>query len=244
MYQLGEEGQSFVTYLEMRQDGTRVRLKAWTIASFRARAMRAFLLPHEVAIDPRGWVGLRYRRFVCRGLNSLLERCGQPPILHSQNFHLADLDATTLILGSSLLWSVVLLTWRSVMTVKLPPWPWRLELVDAIVTPMAIPAASVAAFCAVVAGIHHLFAVKRFGTLPIKWGSLAAFLTLIFGLTIGMSRVTGPRVLVRRVSTQCFPAYDPKTCAALVEALNEEQRLAFAERLRTLHEELVRHSVE
>lgn len=244
MYQLGEEGQSFVTYLEIRQDGTRVRLKSWSVASFRARAMRLFMLPPEVPIDPSGWVGLRYRRFICRGLNSLLERCGQPPILHSQNFHLADLDATTLILGSTLLWSVMLLTWRSVLTVKLPPFPWRLELLDAIVTPMAIPAASVAAFCAVVAGIHHLFIVKRFGSLAIKWGSLAAFVTLIFGLTLGLSRVTGPRVLVRRVSTQCFPAYDPKACATLVEALSPEQRLAFAERLRELHTELVRHSVE
>jgi len=244
MYQLGEEGQSFVTYLEMRQDGTRVRLKAWSVASFRARAFRAFMLPAEVPIDPRGWVGLRYRRFICRGLNSLLERCGQPPILHSQNFHLADLDATTLILGSTLLWSVCLLTWRAVLTVKLPPFPWRLELVDAIVTPMAVPAATMALFCAVVAGVHHFFVVKRFAGLTVKWASLAAFLTLIFGLTIGLSRVTGPRVLIRRVSTQCFPTYESSACGRLIEALSEEQRLAFAERLRTLHTELVRHSVE
>ncbi len=241
LYQLGEEGNAFVTYFELRQDGTRVRVKAWSTANFRARALRAFLLPAEVPIDPRGWVGLRYRRFICRTLNSFLVRCGQPPILHSQNFHLADLDATTLGLGTSLVWSVCLLAYRSALVFQLPPFPWKIETVDAMVTPLALPAAGVALFCAILVGIHHFVAVRRFGQLTAKWGSLALGLALVLGVTLGVSRVTGPRVLVRRVTTECFPTYDDAICSRLVESLSSEQRIVFAARLRTLHNELVRH---
>jgi hypothetical protein len=240
LYQLGEEGGSFVTYFEIRQDGTRVRIKAWTKASFRSRLLRAFFLPSDVPVSPKGWVGLRYRRFVCRGLNSFLLRCGQPPILHSTNFHLADLDGTTLILGSSLLWSGWLLAYRAALAVRLPRFPLKIETLDAIVTPLAIPVAGVAGFAFVVIALHHFIAVRRFGQLAVRWGSLAAGLMLVLAATLGVSRVTGPLVMVRRVSTECFPAYDPARCTTLMDALTPEQRSAFAARLRTLHNELVR----
>lgn len=240
LYQLGEEGSSFVTYFEIRQDGTRVRIKAWTKSNFKARLFRAFLLPSDVPIDPRGWVGLRYRRAICRNLNSFLQRCGQPPILHSTNFHLADLDATTLILGTSLLWSVGLLAFRAALAVRLPRLPLRIEAVDAIVSPLAVPAAGVALFCLLLIGLHHFVAVRRFGQLTVKWSSLAVALLLVFGATLGMARVTGPHVMVRRMGAECFPAYEAAHCGALMDALTPEQRLAFAARLRTLHNDLVR----
>lgn len=242
LYQLGEAGGSFITYFEIRQDGTRVRIKAWTLASLSARAFRLFLLRSEVPINPRGWIGLRYRRRVCRTLNQFLERCGQPPILHSTNFHVLDLDVTTLLLGSSLLWSGLLLMARASMGVRLPPFPWRLEVVDAILSTVAWPAAGIALVSAVLVGLHDAIAVKRFGQLAVKWGSLAVGLGLVLGATLGTARVIGPRVLVRRVSVECFPKYDDQRCAALVSRLSLEERYAFANRLRTLYSELVRRT--
>ena len=243
LYQLGEEGGSFVTYFELAPGRNPRAGEGLVAASFRARAFRAFLLPAEVPMDPRGWVGLRYRRFICRTLNSFLERCGQPPILHSKNFHPADLDATTLIL--ELLAPLVapgFSAYRSALAFRLPPFPWKIETVDAMVTPLAIPVVGVAA-------------VLRDSRRPPPFRRRPPFRPARrqMGLARGRARARprrhsrrlpcngASRVLVRRVTTECFPTYHNEICSSLVESLTPEQRIVFADRLRTLHNELVRH---
>ena len=102
LYHKGEEKWFSGIYLDIRSQESDVILVSWIEVGLLFRILTLLFLPAELKIKPNGYLGILKRRQTCRDLNVLLERLHQPLIVGSDRFHIADLDPTSLFLGSLL----------------------------------------------------------------------------------------------------------------------------------------------
>lgn len=240
LYRLGAEQSSLQTFLEIHQKGSRILFKGWMTAAWSARALRLFALPPEMPLDPKGWAGIRYRRRVCHGLNDLLERFQQPPLLGSTTFHWGDLEASSLTLVASFVGAIVLffsLGWSRLGLSRLTYSP---EVLEGLAWEVSLPVGTLFGLSLAVVLVYRRWVLPH-----CPWGWARAMVVfglgaLMWGGSLGLAKELAPPDPARAAVMTCLG--EPTRCDSAFASLTPQDRRRAGAQLRAAGEELVRAS--
>ncbi len=233
LYQKGYTGALFVTNFDVRQEEGHVTMSAWIEPSFLIRALSLFFMPKQLKIEPTGYSGVVKRRQMCREFNVLLERMKQPTIHGSTNLHWADLDPTTLILGGSLWFPLVIFLTGTVNGFEIKP-----GLLPVLVTAAGRPLAWLFALAVAVVCLHQSLALNRLKTLILKGVSAGlCFLAFTVVTLIVTSRTTAD-MTEAKVTLHCVQKYKKEMCEGILSTLSEKQRTHVLEKIQRLEKSL------
>lgn len=238
LYQFGRDKSQFITFVDVKQDGTHVRFKAWTRASWLARVFRLFLLPAKMSIDPQGFLAIRYRRKVCHQLNSLLERLGQPPILFSQNFHWADLDLTTIALIPLVIAPTAAFTYVCVPPLQSILYQFDNETLQLMLFTLGVRLSVISLLALTLVGVHHWVVVRRLNFWLAKIGSVVVAGLIVTFTAMGLRPGTDPAALKKQATVHCLYEFEQESCQKALNGLDLGERLALKRELKLFYKEL------
>ena len=242
LYQKGDRLSGLITYVEIRQTGSKVTLKGWIQAGWLSRLLCAWMIPSQVFVDPRGFWIVRYRRRLCHSLNALLAELKQPPILHSQSAHWGDLDMTTLTLAMSAMFLLSFFGFLSVQSISLNPMQLiTIEGVEALVDSLGWPFGILSAVATFTVIAHKWFVVHRFPSLNwAKMLSLAVGCLVIFFSGMTVAKRAEHRLSERHALTHCVLSVQPEVCQETLAKLPPELRDDLQKKIKFLQSEIAR----
>lgn len=233
LYRKGDNPAFFTTFLEFKQNEDRVTLSAWIAVGFVARFLSFFLLKTELPISPAGYLGVRVRRQACRDINSLLMRFRQQIIYGSDTFHLGDLDPTTLALGCLLLMPAMGYLVANITKLEVVP-----GLSNSLLFSLGKHLSLLCGVAALLLFVHDFFAVKRFGSLPMRVTSMVVGMILFVVLSIYLATRTATEMVETKLTFYCVHWYHSRICPKLLDEMSRGTRLEVLNKLQNLYQEL------
>jgi len=220
-------GTAFTTYLDIKERDYEVTLSSWIGVSFLSRILRLFVIPYQMNLNPRGILGVRVRRRTCRELNALLSRLGQPIIFRSDGFHIADLDASTLVFAGG---CFSFLGYFFLSNVN------RMEIKSGLSNPLMLIMGKefgVVAFCAfLLLFCQHWVSLRQAPWK--KWTASAVSLIAFTAFSVFHLTKTKTETIQTKLTYHCIYRYQKPACEGVLSQLSEQDRMLMLQRIQGL----------
>lgn len=222
----------YLTYVDIKHHDNKITVSAWIHVSFALRLFSLFLLPSYMDLSPDGFIGVRKRRDTAREMNSLLVRLRQLPIVGSENFHILDLDYTTLGLIGTLGIPLLLSTYVLVRKLTLVP-----GLTSTLIIGIGRNLSFLIALAMALIAVHDIVLVRKFSSWVLK-SIFAGTALLIFSIaTLFLTLGTTTEMRMARFAHHCLFAKNTK-CAQEIQGLSEKERASVEQTLDEMDKEV------